>query len=333
MAEPQATLLRQYDLVPPLVVRPFDEQGLNNVTFLVQTGAGELVLKRYQSFQNLDTLRYEHDLLNWLSNQSLTFEVPKALAARDGATLTPDGDGWQALYHRLPGGRPERRPETVEAVGKALGQLHAALSAYSLSPRVGLFGDRWIDKIHPLLPDPLSLMPSDLGLPDKSPQREWLNWWRAMAAEQQHMIEQIYPTLPMQVTHGDFVLSNTLCAGERVTAILDFEMAEPDARAMDIASGLSSILPLEDPGDHWPLAEAFCRGYGSATRLTEHEIEALPCLLLQREIVSNVWWLGRGLAAGNVASQLERIADTQTLVGWLARHGERLVELARSYMR
>ena len=333
MAEQQAASLRQYDLTPPVTIRPLNEQGINNATFLVQTGAGEFILKRYQSFGDINTLRYEHDLLRWLSKQNLPFGVPTPLAARDGATLTPDGEGWQALYGRLPGQRPAYSPEVIEAVGKALGQLHAALSVYPLTPRHGLATYRWIDKIHPLLPHPLSLTPSAVGLPDEPPQRELFDWWRDMVAYQQQQIEQIYPGLPMQVTHGDFVFSNTLFANGRVTAILDFEMAEPDARLIDIASGLRFILRPEDSSDRWQLVEAFCRGYGSATHLTDHEVEALPCLLLQREIVSSIWWLGRGLAAGNVANQIERITMTQTLVGWLDHYEQQLIDLARCYLR
>jgi len=45
-----------------------------------------------------------------------------------------------------------------------------------------------------------------------------------------------------KVIHGDFTPSNTLHAGGRLTGIIDFEFAGPDARAMDVASGLYFCL-------------------------------------------------------------------------------------------
>ena len=323
-----------YALTPPVEIAPLDKRGgSNNDVRVVRTGAGQFLWKRYLTHADPARILAEHRLLAWLDAAGLPFAVPAPLRTRDGATLTAHdgGTGWRALFAWLPGGPLDRGdPATIAALGAALGALHTTLARLppDLHPALTPYGD--LGQVHPRLPAPATLTPPDLGLPDSAPHREQLAAWRALLAGLGRFIDGPYRALPRQVIHGDFGPGNALAAGARITALLDFEFALYDARALDVAAGLSLVTRIWEwaPPASLALADAFCRGYARTGTLTPAEIAALPRLQLLREVVSAIWWLGRALAAGEVHQRLDRLADLRALDRWLAEHGAALVAIA-----
>src|SRR5690606_30172167 len=95
-----------------------------------------------------------------------------------------------------------------------------------------------------------------------------LGWWRDEVGRVTRFVAAHYAALPHQVIHGDFTPSNTLFVDDRLTAVLDFDMAVPDARAMDVAAGLTFAMRVDEQPDPWGQAVAFCRGYGAVQRLS-----------------------------------------------------------------
>lgn len=327
MFEEVDSLLKVYTLSPPVELFALPNQGVNNRTLGVRTGAGEFVWKTYQTYADPVLLRYEHRLLLWLGAQQLPFDVPVPVQATSGDTLIPSSHGWQALFPRLLGSQPDPSERAmVETVGEGLGKLHAVLAHYSTEsrPNMGSYGD--LHLVHPHIPDPYSLMPTDLGLHNEQPYDRLLAWWRDELAELRTFIDGPYRALPWQFVHGDFALANTLCRDGQLTAILDFEFALLDARAIDVAAGLSSAIRLWENGEPLVMAQALCRGYARTAQLTGAEIAALPNLLRLREATSMVWWLGRDLVANNSEASLRRLEDMQVTLGWIAEHGVELVD-------
>ena len=91
----------------------------------------------------------------------------------------------------------------------------------------------------------------------------------------------LYAALPWQIVHRDFCGSNVLIEGERVTGVLDFEVAGPDLRGLDLARSLSQFTggpPWSSP-DGWQRVTAFAEGYCERLTLTPGEIEALPDMM------------------------------------------------------
>lgn len=109
--------------------------------------------------------------------------------------------------------------------------------------------------------------------------------------------------------------------------MLDFEFAHPDARALDVASGLKYTMRVWETPNPWELARRFSRGYGRCIRLAAAEVEAVPWLIRLRDAASTVWWIGRGLPAGNVGPGLERMQSRLQSTRWLEEHGRRLVDV------
>jgi homoserine kinase type II len=134
------------------------------------------------------------------------------------------------------------------------------------------------------------------------------------------------------VIHWDFEPSNVLVAGGRVTAVLDFEFAAPDLRAIDLARGLHAWTrgTLAD-GTAWGAVAAFAGGYRTRAALTPAEAGAVAPLLLLSQLAIFVHWADRyrrGLPpAGAPASPVAVWAARLLRLGdWLAGHGAELTD-------
>lgn len=320
-----AYLQTAYQLVPPLTLFALPA-GINNSIVGLHTGAGDFVIKTRYVRHDPALLRYEQALVQWLAQQELSFAVPPPL-------ITQNGDGWvptasgdsngpvQLLLPRLPGTRPDwRDPSQIELVGGALAELHRALAHYPSSshPALVSYGD--LAQIHPAMPAPDNLTRTALGLPLSTAHEIALAWWRAELAALHTFINGPYRLLPWQVIHSDFGHSNTLYQNEcrRISAILDFEFAGPEARAMDLAAGLYFCMRIWENPQPLDNAVAFCRGYRRRQSLTHAEIEAIPWLMRLRNVTSTIWWFGRQLTAGVSVDLVARIAELRQLVTWLA---------------
>jgi len=316
--------LAPYGLTPPLHVLPLAAgAGINNQVRVVRTGAGQFLWKRLTHGAPARIL-IEHRLLAWLAEANLPFGTPQPLPTATGETLVPCGDGgWQALFRWLPGAPPDRHdPATLAALGTALGALHGALAVVPAAVRPTWASNGTLTAIHPRVPDPANLTPRDLGLPDVAPYRAALADWRAIVGSLAPFLAGPYRALPQQVIHGDFGPGNALASRAQITALLDFEFALYDARALDVASGLSLTLryrelPLPEA---LALSAAFCAGYARSARLLPAEIAALPQLLLLREVVGFIWWLGRALVADDPTRWLAQLPALTSLRDWLAAH-------------
>ena len=235
------------------------------------------------------------------------------------------------LLPRLPGEQVARHdPAQVEALGEAGGALMVALAGVPPRPHPTMTSFGELRGIHPRLPEPFTLTPAELGLPETAEHVDLFAWWRGLLAEMATFIAGPYRALPRQMTHSDFGPGNALAVSGRVVAILDFEFAQPDARAIDMASALVFVMRLWERATPAALtmATTYCRGFARTGSLTEAEIAALPELMILRNVVSTIWWLGRDLAEGQ-APNLERLTELRDFVGRVTAFSDRLREVVR----
>lgn len=327
------TLLDHYELTPPITTFAMPG-GLNNASIGLHTGAGDFVLKTLSAHLDWAMLHYEHELLTWLITQPLSFQVPTPIHTRTGEPLRPTPTGYQLLVPYIAGERPRYTEEAeMEAMGNALAELHTVLARYPMQPRPGMGTFGMLEQTHPQLTDPYHLTPSTLGLADTPEHMALFAWWRQELGLLQRFITGPFTRLPRQVIHCDYGPSNTLYHHGRITAILDFEFAGPDVRAMDLASGLVFTLRLWENPQPLQSAAAFCRGYGHVQPLTATEIAALPWLIRLGYATSAVWWFGRGLADGKGNYPFEKVHDMQQMVEWLQHHEAELLDMAWNYLQ
>lgn len=316
-------ILEAYDLVPPVEPFVLNGRGVNNIARGIHTGAGDFVLKTYQTQDNVAVIEYEHHLLSRIAQDGLPFAVPTPLRARNGTTICGTPSGWHALFTWL-AGTPGNAGEAthVVAAGQALGALHQVVTQYPAEPRPGVvsFGD--LDHIHPHVPNPLELF-SRQHVHRRSSHVPLLRWWRTEVHALQAFVEHDYKALPTQIIHGDFVLGNLLFQAENLTAVLDWEFAVLDVRAMDVATLLISILFANRVADLRSSTKLAGQSYRNFIQLTAEEIEALPWLIRLWNAVNLIWRVGQDFAADQKRPvQIDRLMRVQRTAHWLEHHAD-----------
>ena len=319
-------MVEHWPLVPPLRLEPF-ATGVNNRSWLVTSGDGAYVLKRYRNVTSPDRLPFEHKLLRALNMANLPFAVPAPLPSRLGDTTVEFERGEDvcrvSLFHQIRG-RAAEFGSTADACrcGEALAILHGALDAVRLDAAVSVPGTYGaLASAHPLIHDPVIAARRIL---EDDP-------LAAGVADVMLLLEERWPRdtsgLKTQLIHSDFYPTNTLMDAGEVTGILDFEYSGLGYRAMDFATGLQAFSTKNwHDGCSWPLLESFARGYLERAPLAEQELAATPVLLLMREATSFVHWMGRlkqGLTTH--ADIHDRALGVMGLHRWLERNQEQLV--------
>jgi Ser/Thr protein kinase RdoA (MazF antagonist) len=113
-------------------------------------------------------------------------------------------------------------------------------------------------------------------------------------------------------------------ANGRVRAVLDFEFAEPAARALDVAMGLRMTMRAWETPENWEAVRLFCRGYRRWMPLTEAEAIAMPLLLRLRSAIPVLWWLR--WMSGPPENIVRSIEYLHNCVRWLDHYEERFVQ-------
>jgi homoserine kinase type II len=322
------TPLTAYALVPPVELFTLPQQGNSTQNRGVHTGSGEYILRTHRG--DADAIRYEHGLLQWLAGRKLSFGVPVPIASRTGETLLDTQEGLVSLALRLPGNRVERGdPIQVQAMGFALGELHAQLVSCPMSarPDTSLMGE--LQHAHPLLHEPLALTPQRLNLAPTAATEYLLGWWREEIIEVERASREFYARLPRQVIHHDFIPNNVLTSGEQVTAILDFEFATYDLRVLDIAIALRNMLRPWENAAYWQTVDRFCRGYRGWISLREEEVGAIPQLVRLRNSWLTLKRLGQALGANDMRPGLQQLEHAQQFAQWLVGNEQHLMEIIK----
>jgi Ser/Thr protein kinase RdoA (MazF antagonist) len=297
--------------------------GVNNETYTVDAAEGAFVLRIYRNATELEAVRPEHELLGRLALVELPFEIPRLVASRAGDTVVvfemPGGPSLAALFHRIAGTPPPIDPPHARIAAAALARLDIALATIDQSIGRAMVSPR---DVHPLVDDPIAAL-DDVGLGADLP--------AVRAALDQVDLEEhpIVASLPRQIIHGDFGLSNTLVRNGRVVGVVDFEVAGPDVRAMDLAT-LIYITVVRTPLERrWAVLGALCDGYRSILPLDPTEIAALPALVMRHAAISFAHWTGRWRqGVSPVDDARERARRILRLAEWLAADGARLVAVA-----
>ena len=256
--------------------------GVNNVTLrIARTAAASLslsaplgaaedfILRIYNNGNNSAKVAFEHEILEQLAQQSLSFQVPRALrslvAQRAHERLSSGAEC--CVFHVIQG----RLASTTspEEVGRAAGELSAALgrvqvaaSASPTPPYYRLFevhhafgaGAAARDRFYRALAPPLAIASSSAPSADATAAafpsidadaalRESIDDLLAFIRALELRLAAFEAwTLPTTVIHGDLHYDNVLVVGDTVTALLDFEFAAVDWRAMELAGTENYIL-------------------------------------------------------------------------------------------
>jgi homoserine kinase type II len=315
--------------------------GMNNTTRRINIGGELYMLRIYNSHMEPEKARFEHLVLRRLAgaDRPLSFRVPEPIAARNGETVVRIGreEGKLAASFRyIEGRRPVlSNPGEAEVFGAAAGELQAALSKVEkelgsdMRPAYPPYYE--LGSAHPRcsLPEIARFCAS----PPECFEGERENL-RFLSEEVERTGAQLdaLRDLPHQLIHGDLNETNALIREDgRMAALLDFEFATWDLRAMEPAVCLWGMVPragAQAEAETWEALRAFWRGFRSQAVLKERELGALPVLMQLRSLDVFIHFLGRYLDGVDDSSVLAgQIPETSYRMRWAAANRERLMKL------
>lgn len=262
-AEQLIALLARYDL-GALVSAKGIAEGVENSNYLIDTTERRLFLTLYEKRVERADLPFFFALLDHLAARGVP--VPRTYRDRDGQQLQEVAGRPACLIEFLPGVSVSvPTPAQARNVGKALGQMHAALADFPLERpnTLGLAG--WhelaarcgsdgLDAIHPGLARRIG---------------DELVW-----------LDQHWPAnLPTAIVHGDLFPDNVLMRGEEVGGLIDFYFAASEVRAWDLAVTHAAWSFSGDGSDYdAAIGDAMLAGYDMALGRSDAERAAFAAL-------------------------------------------------------
>ncbi len=232
------------------------KQGFANENYKIVTGKGTFLFRisRQQLPENLEK---EHMMLAVLKNGHFPTAYP--VPDKTGKTLQTINGILVSLYDFIEGSTPELCPETVVQTASALARLHAVdvtripEKVNSISPqKVINLVKRFSVSTNPL-PDVFKLFT-----------RIW-----------QQVEPHLHEKLPVGLIHGDVFPDNTLFAGNKLKAIIDFEEFCIDTLLFDVAMCINGFCFVNNRLDQ-NLLEIFLQAYNQKRSLEKTEKELLP---------------------------------------------------------
>src|SRR5688500_8456701 len=315
-----------WPLPEPWSLRPI-LQVINNLTQIVETPAGNYILRTYDADHHLEHIGYELSLLRELQQTRLPFRIPVPVLTVSGESFAIFSGRIITMSPWLQGVPPQGdNLEQAQVAGQALAELVKALANIQ------------IETTFEVVPFPLSADFEAWGKIDSSSVHSIISQLPLTKKEQGQILTlvertqasapSLYRMLPVQIIHRDYDQSNILMEGNSVTGVLDFEFCGPDLRILDLAYALSQWpAGLWNTGNEWPVIDAFAQGYLERQELMPSELDALPLIFRLRATCGLFFRLGRykrGLETPE--RMIERIQEILDFEMWLQNHEAELME-------
>ncbi len=253
-----AEAARRFGLPSPDRAQP-EPRGRTNTSYHLQVGTDRWFLRLAEGKTEAD-VAFEAAVLGFLFDAR--FPVPRLVLAIDGRPWTEVAGRPAMLFAFAPGEAVDRAgagPDRCRRVGEQLGRLHE-LSAGFTGERENPFGPAraaaWMAEIE-----------ASPGIDAEA--RAALPLLREELAAAARL-----PSSPRGLCHGDLFIDNVLWVGDRVSYVLDWEMACIAPFAYDLAVAIDAWCFTDR---HEPArVRALIEGYRSRRRLDAATVEALP---------------------------------------------------------
>jgi Ser/Thr protein kinase RdoA (MazF antagonist) len=301
------------------------EGGSQNRNFDVRTSSERFFLRLVRPNLENERILGEHELMRWVAGRGVPAPVPVLLPS--GLSVLQQGAERWVLFpwaEGEPGVRGSLTAGASQALGAAHGLVQAVLREHPASAGAA-FGQHWDGDTSRR--DLASLIA--LGREGGAPGVAIAAMERQLALlERADLLPPAaFAGLPSQMLHGDFHDRQVLFAGNRVTAVVDWEAWRVDSRAWELVRSLAFSRLLDSPS-----LEAYVAGYRRFVAVTPDEIELALTLWFQSRL-TGLWLWHAYLVEGNQrlaeffaesARQLELQADD----AWVRDLRRRLVAAA-----
>lgn len=253
-----AETTRRFGLPAPDRAEP-EPRGRSNTSYHLHIGSQRWFLQLAEGKSETE-VRFEAEVLRFLFDAR--FPVPRLVLASDGRPFVELAGRPAMLFDYAPGEAVDRAgasPDRCRRVGEQMGRLHELSSGFARD-RENPFGPSRVGGW-------LSALEGALRLDAEA--REALPLLR----EELEAAAKL-PGVPRGLCHGDLFLDNVLWVGDRVSYILDWEMACVAPFAYDLAIAIDAWCFTDR---HEPArVRALLEGYRSKRRLEAETVAALP---------------------------------------------------------
>ena len=281
--------LGRYDLGESIQTVEFRRGSQRSPKMLVKARRGSFLLKRRAKAQDdLDKVVFSHKIQTLLAEKG--YPVPRLeRTSDDGESMLVMGGEIYELFEFVDGGGYDGSGEASEDAGRALGLYHKLLEDFKgdYGPPTSSYHDA--DAVRAAIAKVVASLP----LKDR-PSAEVLN--STLAA-----LKDVYGRCcgevnqlglsdwRMQIVHGDWHPGNMLFKDRRVVAVLDYDAARFQPRAIDLANGALqfSITGGGSNLSNWPVHldqgrfRRFMNGYISVDPVSPAETSAVPRLMCE----------------------------------------------------
>lgn len=240
--------------------RPWGRPAAGRRTLLLDAGRSRYVV-RFEWERGEIEVKRELDLLLFLRRHR--YPCPEPLPDRRNRHFRPLGGACIAFFKFIDGVAPpaaERTLKQIEAIGRALAELHAVGKGY----KKGIENRFTIDRVGHLY---ASLRD---GLPPY-----FRKIVRVLDEELEYLQAYLEGKLPKGVIHGGILEQNVLLRGSRVTGVLDFDAACRGKYIFDLAGCVNATCFVGGRYDRKRF-EALIGGYESLRTLSLAEWDAFP---------------------------------------------------------
>jgi homoserine kinase type II len=222
-ADQIAAALQLYGLPPPAQVRP-EPRGAVNTGYHVWSGGRRFFLRVNEGKSEAD-VRFEAEAQQYL--HAARFPVPELRSTTDGRSWTEVAGKPAMLFAYAPGEELSPgaiTPEHCRRMGEELGRLHELAAGFAAG-RPNPYGPAWVaERLRRLEAAPVDAEAA-AALP---------------VLEDELIRANALPGSPRGLVHGDLFVDNVLWIGDRVSALLDWEMSCVDPFAYDLGVALNA---------------------------------------------------------------------------------------------
>ena len=303
--------------------------GRMNRHWLVETGDGRLVLRRYTPARSVTAIEWEHRLIAFTARRG--WPVAEAMPVSSGVTFATIDSKHFALFPFLPGEPAPRESVPARRIkGRLLARLHDDLATFPQDGQRDGFGRVWeLDLfVQPATGETFNGLLARFG-------RDYPEAARAVRTQRYRNLRELsrlgYGDLPWAIVHDDFHTDNLLFQDAALTGLLDFDSARWDSRAFDIAASLSldCLAPPAFDAIEPRFAEAFLSGYAGHHPLDPVEAELLVPLIRAWQLALVALRLTQWANGANEEAAASIIRTAFERLPALEQRGPALTALAR----